>query len=239
MKVSVVIALGGFGSRLIDVTNDSIPKPMVLCGGRPFLSYLLDYLYCNLDELNNFVFLTGHLGETISNHYGGAYKGIPICYLREEKPLGTGGALRRACEELDLEDILYLNGDTLHEIDYARLFVAYEDWSREGVVISAFEMENAYRYGSISMLGSFVTEFHEKKRDAGKQLIFSGSAVLRSDHVNRPQFSGMSDFSKDFLSVVSKANELKAVVDQGYFVDIGIPEDYFSFCQHVSKHETV
>lgn len=238
MKIDIVLALGGFGTRLVGVTNDLVPKPMVNCHGRPFLSHLLEYLHGEIVGIGRYVFLTGHLGGEIRDYYGESYRGVPIDYLHEDQPLGTGGAVRRACELLPLTDFIYLNGDTLHEVDYRKFIKSYFEGESGGPIISAFEMADAGRYGSISLRGTRVTEFHEKKINIEKKLIFSGSAILNSDHILAVEFAEIRDFSTDFLSAYAKKNELHAVIDQGYFVDIGIPDDYFSFCERVIKHES-
>ena len=73
-----VILCGGLGTRLRPFT-DEIPKPMVLCNGKPFLLYLLQQLH---DQgINKFVLLTGYLGEMIEDYFkDGSKFGWQISY---------------------------------------------------------------------------------------------------------------------------------------------------------------
>ena len=75
--------------------TDSIPKPMVLIKGEPFLRYLVENL--RLHGILDFVFSVGYLGEQIESHFGDGSKfGCRIEYAFEDEPRGTGGALKNA-----------------------------------------------------------------------------------------------------------------------------------------------
>ena len=113
--MQAVILCGGKGTRLSPLTR-SIPKSMALVNGRPFLEYLLLYLKSN--GILNILLLTGYLGDQIETFFrDGGELGLQIIYCREERQLGTGGALLNA--EIYLEDrFLLLNGDTYFPLSY-------------------------------------------------------------------------------------------------------------------------
>ncbi|MAJ85350.1 MAG: hypothetical protein CL687_00030 [Candidatus Pelagibacter sp.] len=235
--MDVVLALGGMGTRLYGITKDLIPKPMVDCGGKPFLWFLLNYLRHNVPELKRFIFLTGHLGDHIKDYFSDSFSKIPIVYSTEDRLLGTGGALREACINFSIGELIFLNGDTLHEIDYAALIGAYRasNQTNEGmVVISSCKVDNVARYGALELSGSLVTNFREKGDSSVGNLIYSGSAVMQSKQILAPRYSSIRDFSKEFLSPLAEERMLEAHIDPGYFVDIGIPKDYISFCQRLA-----
>lgn len=234
--MDVVLALGGMGTRLYEITKDLIPKPMVDCGGKPFLWFLLNYLRHNVPELKRFIFLTGHLRDHIGDYFGDSFSNIPIVYSIENRPLGTGGALREACINYSIGELIFLNGDTLHEIDYDALIGAYRsanNTNEEMVVVSSCKVDNVARYGALELSGSLVTNFREKGASSVSNYIYSGSTVMQGNQILAPRYSPISDFSKEFLSPLAEERMLKAHIDSGYFVDIGIPQDYFSFCQRL------
>ena len=102
--MQVVILAGGLGIRLRLLTQ-SLPKPMVLIKGKPFLEYQLEMLKKNGFE--DFILCTGYLGEKIEEYFDNGEKmGIHIKYSKENTPLGTGGALKNAQKLLENEFVL-------------------------------------------------------------------------------------------------------------------------------------
>src|SRR3989338_4912246 len=100
-----VILAGGRGIRLSPIT-DSIPKPMMPIGDKPFLYYLLEMLKKN--KINEAVLCVGYLKEKIMDYFGdGSRFGLRLEYSAEEKFLGTAGALKLA-EGLLPEDFVLM-----------------------------------------------------------------------------------------------------------------------------------
>jgi histidinol-phosphate phosphatase family protein len=94
LPTQAVILCGGLGTRLRPFT-DEIPKPMVLCNGKPFLMYLLQQL--NDQGINKFVLLTGYLGEKIEDYFGdGRSFGWQIAYSFGPVQWDTGRRLWEA-----------------------------------------------------------------------------------------------------------------------------------------------
>lgn len=118
-KVSqAVILAGGRGERLRPLT-DNIPKPMVQVLGKPFLEHLVRML--RQQGIERVLFLTGYLGEVIEQYFGdGRQFGVAIEYSREKEPLGTGGALKLAEQQLS-ERFFLLFGDSYLPIDYRKM----------------------------------------------------------------------------------------------------------------------
>jgi D-glycero-alpha-D-manno-heptose 1-phosphate guanylyltransferase len=107
--VEAIILAGGKGTRLSEVVSD-VAKPMAPVNGRPFLSYLLHWL--KIYPVEKIILSTGYLSDSISDYFGTSFCGIPIEYAIEEKPLGTGGAIKYALGNTESSNILIINGDT-------------------------------------------------------------------------------------------------------------------------------
>src|SRR6266567_9060405 len=96
--MQTVILAGGLGTRLWPLT-EAIPKPMVTVAGVPYLEHQLRLLA--EQNLRDVLLLTGYLGEQIEAHFGeGERFGLRLEYSQEPSPLGTGGALRHARDQL-------------------------------------------------------------------------------------------------------------------------------------------
>ena len=120
--MQTVILAGGLGTRLRPLTEQT-PKPMVEVEGRPFLEFIVEHIAGQ--GFRDILLLTGHLGEHVSDHFGdGRRFGVSIRYSREPQPLGTGGAIRAAWEQL-ADDFLLLYGDSFLPIDYVDVASAF------------------------------------------------------------------------------------------------------------------
>lgn len=107
---------GGLGTRLRPVTL-TIPKPMIKVAGMPFLEAQIRLL--SAVGIKEFVISTGYLFEQVESYFKDGQKwGVKIQFSREDKPLGTGGAMMLASKFIK-EDFLLLNGDDLPIMDYA------------------------------------------------------------------------------------------------------------------------
>lgn len=119
MNTAFIMA-GGKGTRLLNVTKDEIPKPMVLLCGKPLLEYVIDNL--RLGGITNFFISVGHLREHIINYFGNGEKfGVHIEYIIEDEPLGSGGALYFLRGKVN-GDFVACNGDTLFNIDIKKMY---------------------------------------------------------------------------------------------------------------------
>lgn len=141
---TAVVLAGGFGSRLASVVADR-PKPLALVDGEPFLLRLLDQLAAAGCE--RVVLCTGHRGDQIEAELGREHSGMPLCYSREPRPLGTAGALRLALPRLTDDAVLVTNGDSYVDADLAG-FVARAR-PRGGPAMLAVEVADTARYGRL------------------------------------------------------------------------------------------
>ncbi|HAW20503.1 MAG TPA: D-glycero-D-manno-heptose 1-phosphate guanosyltransferase [Flavobacteriales bacterium] len=221
VKTAIVLA-GGFGTRLQSVVSD-VPKPMAIVAGRPFLEYILDYL--SAYGIAEVVLATGHLAESVSRHFGNSYSSMSIKYAVEESPLGTGGAIMNGFEKCDAKEALILNGDSFLDVDLTHLLNA-ANVHADGMMVLR-EMKNPDRFGTVDTdVSGRVLDFQEKRAGLDVGVINAGIYLLKkeviSTCVQKTQFSIEEDFFKPFVSSLDIGTQLS----DGYFIDIGIPEEF-------------
>ncbi len=224
MKIkNAVVLAGGKGTRLKSVVKD-IPKPMAPINDRPFLELVLDFLYDY--EIKNIVLSVGYAKEVIKEHFKDNYRGMKIRYAEENEPLGTGGGIRLASRFFKNEPFFVFNGDTLFFADLWKMEEAY--FSHEVDMVMALKpMEKFERYGTVDLdKGKNIQSFNEKKYCEkglinGGVYLFDNSLFLIDDY--KTSFS----FEKDVLEKYVGQLKIKGVILDSYFIDIGIPEDYF------------
>ena len=105
----VVLMAGGLGNRLRPLTEDT-PKPLLKVGGRPLIETIVNHF---VDQgFRKFFISVNYKAEMFESHFGdGSSRNIAIEYLKEEKPLGTAGALGLLPEDLSDLPIIMMNGD--------------------------------------------------------------------------------------------------------------------------------
>lgn len=223
---SAIILAGGRGTRLGLLTS-AVPKPMLPVAGRPFLEYVIKNLVRN--GVTDIIVSTGYLGDAIRDGIGsGERLGARISYVREDEPLGTGGASRLACAGLG-EPFLILNGDTLLDFNFS--FLSEVFLSSRGC-LGAMVLRNVAdsgRYGSVEFRNRAVLGFREKN-STGTGLVNGGVYLLAPEALCRlPQ--GPSSLEHDLFPILAAEASLAGVVCDGFFIDIGIPESY-ALAQH-------
>lgn len=225
--MEVIILAGGLGTRLRSEVKD-VPKCMAPVAGEPFLWYLLTDLK-KYNEVRRVILSVGYLREVIFEWIPTVKDEFPFefDYAVEEEPLGTGGGIRLAMEMITEEDAIILNGDTYFAVNLDELVAAHRAQKDSMLTIALKPMKNFDRYGTVTTdaVGR-VLKFNEKQ-PCKKGEINGGVYVLSKDD---SIFEGLpKKFSFETAVMQEKCGEtgcLFGVVQNGYFIDIGIPEDY-------------
>ncbi len=224
-KISEAIILaGGFGTRLQTVVSD-LPKPMATVAGKPFLHYIVKQLV--QQGIQRIVFSVGYKSEYIIDYFSNIDFGIEMLFEKENEPLGTGGGIKYAMKACESQTILVLNGDTYFDIDFSALHTVYLEKKAKAALALRY-VNNAGRYGQVKMDDkNRIIAFEEKNlvaQNAG--CINGGTYILNKDYFIKNTNSKFS-IEKDFFEKQVDQGVLTGHVYDSYFIDIGIPEDYF------------
>ncbi|HEV2484468.1 MAG TPA: nucleotidyltransferase family protein [Terracidiphilus sp.] len=218
--MEAIVLAGGLGTRLA-TKLEGIPKAMAPVAGRPFLEILLSQL--KHTGCSRVLLSVGHLHAAIQNNFGSSFRGMPLDYVIENVPLGTGGAIRKALSYAAEENILVLNGDTFLQADYAAM-LQFHAAEHAAVTIAITRQPDLSRYGGVLVEGKRIVGFQEKGH-SGPGFINAGAYVLRREMPWPPILSEKFSFEVDFLSLeISRLSPLAYEVE-GFFLDIGVPED--------------
>ncbi|MBA3681040.1 MAG: NTP transferase domain-containing protein [Bacteroidetes bacterium] len=224
MITTAIILAGGFGTRLQTVVSD-LPKPMAPVDGQPFLNYQLNYL--KHYGIKKVILSLGYLPEKIKDFYGAHFNGIEIDYVIEKEPLGTGGGIRLALKICKEEKAFVLNGDSFFDVDLSEFYKLHSNNNSE-ISLALRKVPNAERYGTIEKNNEHrITSFKEKSGFL-KEGIINGGVYILDKKVYLESTPSNKNFSieKDFFEKELQAIQIKGFEFEGYFIDIGIPEDY-------------
>lgn len=224
MKTAIILA-GGFGTRLKHVVSD-VPKPMGPINGKPFLEYLLASLAPK--GIKKVILATGYKHQVIADYFGNSYNDIEVTYSVENEPLGTGGAIAKAMRLVNEseKEVLVLNGDSFFDFDLASQ-LAFHQKNESDITIALKEMTDFDRYGLVKVTNTGEISAFEEKKPTTIGLINSGCYLLNTSLRSQLQdFGAPFSFEKAVLENDQLAIKRFGLQQTGYFIDIGIPEDY-------------
>ena len=217
-----IILAGGLGTRLRSAVPD-LPKCMAPVAGKPFLYYVISYY--QKQGIERFIFSLGYRHEDIEQWLSNSYPTLSYTIVIEDEPLGTGGAIKLACSKVQSNDVLVLNGDTLFKIDLdhqAKMHFREE----ANCTLALKPMKNFDRYGVVQTEKDGTVQSFQEKQYYENGNINGGVYIVRKDSFLHLPFPEKFSFEKDYLEHYCRKQVFKAVLHEGYFIDIGIPSDY-------------
>lgn len=211
-----VVLAGGKGTRLRKVVHD-VPKPLAPINGVPFLKILCDSL--QKKGVDEFCLSVGFKREQIIQELSKTQH--KISFSSEEKPLLTGGAIKKAIKWK--EDTLVVNGDTYLEFNLDELLLFHRQ-HKANVTIACTYTSDVSRYGKIIEENGRVTKFIEKGT-SGPGLINAG-VYLITPSIFLEEEQEVFSFEEWLKKNVNDLS-IFAFAKTSHFIDIGVPEDYF------------
>jgi mannose-1-phosphate guanylyltransferase len=223
--MQALILAGGEGTRLRPLTS-TIPKPVVPLVGRPFITYMIEWLGSH--GVDDVILACGFMAADVRSVLGdGRSLGVRLRYVEEPRPLGTGGALKYA-EDLLAERFLMLNGDVLTDFDLGAQLAQHErTGARATLALVPVEDPSAYgvvRCGSDSSVLAFVEK--PAPGEAETNLISAGAYVLERDVLDEMAPAGTNISIERDVFPLLVGHGLYAYAGPAYWLDIGTPERY-------------
>jgi NDP-sugar pyrophosphorylase family protein len=176
LKIPVAILAGGLATRLRPIT-EKIPKSLVPVAGKPFLAHQLGMLHAR--GIRHVVLCIGHLGEMIQSDFGNEAFGVKLDYSFDgEKPLGTGGAIRRALPLLG-EEFFVLYGDSYLPILCAPVAEFFQRSGKLGLM-TVYRNEGKYDASNVVFRDGDIIIYDKKNRSPEMRHIDYGLSLFKS-----------------------------------------------------------
>jgi len=229
-----VVICGGEGTRLRPITYET-PKPLVKVNGVPIIDKVVSELKAN--GISDITLAIGYKAKMFMDHFGdGNGFGVRIGYSVEEKPLGTGGAIKKALlEKVNMdtdESVLVANGDNIFEIDLEHMYELHR-MHKAIATIAVKRVDDVTGYGVISVENSEIKKFVEKpkKEDAESSLINLGIYIISQDAIaDLPKTESFS-MERDFFEGMANTGKLYAFVSDKIWYPIDTIERYNKACK--------
>jgi len=222
LQLECIILAGGLGTRLRSAVPD-MPKCMAPVAGHPFLKHVIDYLL--KEGVTKFIFSLGYMHEAIETFLEMNYPQLQYQIALEKEPLGTGGAIYLACQYATEKNVLVLNGDTMFKA-HLETMMSFHIQHHASCSLALKPMHNFDRYGVVEINQENCIQSFKEKQHYESGLINGGIYALNvADFVSIP-FPEKFSFEKDYLEKYFSSQKMMGIVQDEYFIDIGIPEDF-------------
>ncbi|MDE0397175.1 MAG: sugar phosphate nucleotidyltransferase [Candidatus Poribacteria bacterium] len=217
--MQAIILCGGLATRLGETTK-TVPKVLLEIAGKTVLEWQIQLL--REAGVTAVVLASGHLHDVLYERVGENYAGIRICYAKEEKRLGTGGAILNAMNQIDTSPFFVLNGDILLADFSLREMLDRFHQGMTGVLLSV-HVPDIRPYGEIvSDNDGKILAFREKQPTCSAGYINSGVYLFNATIADAfPKGQETFSMERDVFPFVSN---LYACQTDASWIDIGVPE---------------
>lgn len=226
--VAVILA-GGLGTRLRSVFRAG-PKVLAPMADRPFLDYLLRWV--RLAGFSDVVLCVGYKREQVQRRYqSGKDWGLRVSYSPENEPLGTAGAIKHAQRHIQTKHFVVLNGDSFVDVDFSAL-LGFHRRHRALATMALAQAPPGDRYGHVRMSATgkilnFVEKgsTHRSSEEIQTKWINAGVYVFRHELLRQIPAGRPVSLEREIFPVLA-GQPFYGYPVNGYFIDIGVPNDY-------------
>ena len=219
--MEAIILVGGLGTRLRPLTH-TIPKPLLPLANIP----MVERMVRKLPDVFDTAILAVNYGLTeMKEYFEGKNIGKKIIIVPEDKPLGTGGAMRN-CFDYVTGTTAVFNGDIVSSIDLNQMLEQHVQTKAKGT-LALWEVENPSRFGVVKLKNGEILQFQEKPEKGTElsNLINAGTYILEPEILKMIPPNQKISIERDIYPKVA-GNGLYGFPFEGYFIDSGTPESY-------------
>lgn len=234
--MKVVVIAGGQGTRIASV-NSEIPKAMIPINDKPILEY--EVKMAKRYGYTKFIFIIGYMGKQIEDYFGNGEKWeISIEYFKEEKPLGTAGALGYLKDKLT-EDFFVFYGDTVMDFDMSYM-LEYHRANHADATLFLHPNDHPYDSDIVDLdTDGKVRKFFNKPHEDGfvsRNIVNAALFIFSPKILDKIKIGIKSHIEKDVLpACLDSGINLYGYVSFEYIKDMGTPDRYYSVCDDMAS----
>ena len=184
------------GKRLRPIT-DYVPKPLIPIKNIPIIEWQIKYL--KKFGISEIIVCSGYKTKMIENYLNNQKLGIKITFSVEDKPLGTGGAIKKAGKKIKDESFLVINGDTITNIDLKKLI-------KKNNTIASIQLKT--KFGILQTDGNKIIKFDEKKEITG---LWMNAGIYHLNKETLKELPRIGDIEKTLFPDYAKKEKLTTI----------------------------
>jgi NDP-sugar pyrophosphorylase family protein len=194
--LKAIILAGGRGKRLRPIT-DYVPKPLIPIKNIPIIEWQIKYL--KKFGISEVIICSGYKTEMIENYLNNKKLGIKVTFSIESKPLGTGGAIKKAGKKIKDKSFLVINGDTITNIDLKKLI------KKENSIAS---IQLRTKFGILQTDKNKIIKFIEKKEITN---VWMNAGIYHLNKETIKELPNIGDIEKTLFPDYAKKEKLTTV----------------------------
>ena len=194
--MKAIILAGGRGKRLRPIT-DYVPKPLISIKNIPIIEWQIKYL--KKFGISEVIICSGYKTEMIENYLKNKKLGIKITFSIENKPLGTGGAIKKAGKKIKDKSFIVINGDIITNIDLEKLM------KKENSIASIQLKTN---FGILQTDKDKIIKFDEKKEIKN---LWMNAGIYHLNKESIKELPNVGDIEKTLFPAYAKKGKLSTI----------------------------
>ena len=194
--MKAIILAGGRGKRLRPIT-DYVPKPLIPIKNIPIIEWQIKYL--KKFGISEVIICSGYKTEMIENYLYNKKLGIKITFSIENKPLGTGGAIKKAGKKIKDKSFLVINGDIITNIDLKKLI------KKENSIAS---IQLRTKFGILQTEQNKIIKFDEKKEIKN---VWMNAGIYHLNKETLKKLPNIGDIEKTLFPDYAKKEKLSTI----------------------------
>ena len=217
-QVSTALILAG-GKH----TDSQVPG-LKKINNRPLLAFTLEHLKSY--GITRIVMCAGVNEAAIRAEFGSGSKlGVTIVYSKEEKQLGTAGAIKNAAKYLDDEPFLVINDTTVTNLNLTDLFEFHRQEDTTATICVKPRMSEP-KYGQAYLHGNKIVKFMDSSDNQGISIVNVGLYILKAEVLDLITKDVYLNLETDIFPNLALDKELSAFVFQGSWFDVSLDDSY-------------
>ena len=194
--MKAIILAGGRGKRLRPIT-DYVPKPLIPIKNIPIIEWQIKYL--KKFGVSEVIICSGYKTEMIENYLNNKKLGIKVTFSIEKKPLGTGGAIKKAGKKIKEKSFIVINGDVITNIDIKKLL------KKENSIAS---IQLKTKFGILQTKEDKIIKFEEKKEIDGTWM---NAGIYHLNKETIKELPNIGDIEKTLFPDYAKKEKLSTI----------------------------
>jgi len=221
LGLAAVVMAGGAGTRLRPLT-DHTPKPLLPVGEKPIINHIIDLL--REAGVRDIVVATCYLADVLEQELGdGSQWGVHVRYIRESRPLGTGGALK-LLGEAPSDPFLVMNGDLLTRVDLRAMLDHHRGHDAE-LTVAVREYQVQVPFGVVQVAPNHLVVAIEEK-PVERYFVNAGIYVMGAGVLNMLPPQDEIPMTDVIASVIDHHARVTAFPIVESWIDVGRPADF-------------
>lgn len=228
--MKVIILAGGKGTRLKPYTA-VLPKPLVPVGNKAILEILIERL--KEQNITDVTLCINHLAELIMAYFGDGKKwGVKMSYSIEDKSLSTVAPIK-LLKNLP-NDFLVMNGDILTDLNFRKLY-NYHLRNKTLLTVATYKRRSKIDFGVIDIDNTKNIALGFKEKPEYVLNVSMGVYVFKKKILDFIPENKPFGFDNLMYTLLEKGQTIKVYPYEGYWLDIGRPEDYEKANENIER----